>query len=345
MTTVALQPLPWQQTLWVELTALAMQGRLAHALLIAGPAGIGKRHFARALTAFLLCEQRSGYACGQCRACAQLAAATHPDANLLSVDGHVALTLAASEPPDTMLIHWEPRPDSKRKDISIGAVHSAIEQLTQISHYGGARVVLIEPADLLNESSANALLKLVEEPPKGTHLLFVCERPSQLKPTLRSRCQRIRMTTPRAELALDWLQQQQPDQQTGGDHTEALAEAGGAPLRALELMADDGLAQRRAWRELWMAVAKQKQDPLSAAAKVDKEQLPEHLRWASAWLLQLLRSAVQKGEVSAEHRESVDTMLAEVLEAQRRAAGTASAIFLLESLLVQWLRLGRKIVA
>lgn len=335
----ALQALPWQHALWLELTALTPQGRLAHALLLSGPAGIGKRHFARAFAAFLLCEQRRDHACGQCRACTQLAAGTHPDANLLSVDGHVALTLLGDEPPDTMLVHWEPKPDSKRKDISIGAVHSAIKQLTQISHYGGSRVVLIEPADLLNESSANALLKLVEEPPKGTHLLFVCERPSQLKATLRSRCQRIRMATPSTEVALGWLRQQ-----SGSDAGEALAEAGGAPLRALELVAGEGVAQRLAWRELWTAVARQQRDPLTAAASIDKDSLPEHLRWASAWLLQLLRSSVQQNPGSPELHEGLDTMLAEVLDAQRRATGTASPIFLLESLLVQWLRVGRKIV-
>jgi len=334
------RPLPWQQTLWLELTSLALQSRLSHALLLAGPAGIGKRHFARALAAFLLCEARSGYACGQCRSCTQMAAATHPDANLLSVDGHTALCLDPSGPPDAMLVHWEPRPESKRKDVSIGAVHSAIQQLTQVSHYGGARVVLIEPADLLNESSANALLKIVEEPPAGTHLIFISERPSQLKPTLRSRCQRIGMQPPTRELAIEWL-----EQQGGSAHAEALDEAGGAPLCALELSAGEGMAVRREWRDLWTAVARQQRDPITAAATIDKALLAEHLRWASQWLLQLLRSSVADSNAPSEHRQGLDLMLGEVLEAQRRAAGTASPQLLLESLLVQWLRVGRKVLA
>ncbi|HEY0975577.1 MAG TPA: DNA polymerase III subunit delta' [Solimonas sp.] len=333
-----LRPLPWQEALWLELTSLTLQSRLSHALLLAGPAGIGKRHFARAFAAFLLCEARSGYACGKCRACVQLSAATHPDASLLSRDGHVAISLQADAAPETALIHWEPRPESKRKDIAIGAVHSLIESLAQASHYGGQRVIVVEPADLLNESSANALLKIVEEPPAGTHLLFICERPSQLKPTLRSRCQRIRMVPPTTDEAIAWLQQQDATVDAA-----LLAEAGGAPLRALALADNDGVAQRRAWRELWTGVAQMKRDPISAAATVDKDSVVEHLQWASAWLLELLRQSLRQGRGA--NSENLDLMIGEVLDAQRRAAGTASPQLLLESLFVQWLRVGRAVLA
>ena len=120
----ALRPLPWQQEQWLELTALALSGRLHHALLLAGPAGVGKRHFARALAAFLLCEQKSGYACGSCRSCQQLAAGTAANASLLSVDGHLALCLGPR--PEQSLAHWEPDKDSKRKDIAIGAVRKVV---------------------------------------------------------------------------------------------------------------------------------------------------------------------------------------------------------------------------
>lgn len=330
-----LRPLPWQADLWLELTSLAIQKRLSHALLLGGPAGVGKRHFARALGAFILCEQRSGYACGRCRSCVQIAAGTHPDATRLSVDGHEGLTDSTASVPDTLLIHWEPRPDSKRREISIDAVHSATAQLTQVSHYGGARVVLVEPAELLNESSANALLKLVEEPPPGTHILFIAERPSLLKPTLRSRCQRIRFGLPEAAQSLQWAS----DSGEALD-AEALAEAHGAPLLARELQAGEGLQLRRQWQELWVAVARQKKDPLSAAGAIDKEHLVDHLGWAYGWLLRQLRDATQGG--AQERSEALGEMLGEVIEARRRATTTASPQLLLESLLVLWLRLGRR---
>lgn len=330
-----LRPLPWQSDLWLELSSLAMQQRLAHALLLSGPAGVGKRHFARALAAFILCERRSGYACGQCRSCLQIAAGTHPDATQISVDGHLSLTASPDSQPETLLIHWEPKPENKRREISIDAVHSAISQLTQMSHYGGSRVVLVEPAELLNESSANALLKLVEEPPAGTQILFIAERPSQLKPTLRSRCQRIRFSLPDPQMALDWAR----DQGLAVD-AETLEEACGAPLAARALLEDEGMALRRQWQELWIAVARQKKDPLSAAGAIDKEQLVEHLAWLYGWLLRQLRAAVGSG--AGERSEALGEMLGEVIEARRRAATTASPQLLLEALLVLWLRLGRR---
>lgn len=329
-----LRPLPWQDGLWLELSSLVLQRRLAHALLLGGPAGVGKRAFARALAAFILCEQRSGYACGRCRSCLQIAAGTHPDATQLSVDGHVGMTASAEARPDTLLAHWEPRPDSKRREISIDAVHSAISQLTQSSHYGGGRVVLVDPAEKLNESSANALLKLVEEPPAGTHIFFIAERPSLLKPTLRSRCQRIRFGLPDTEAAMRWAQ----DRGHAID-TDTLEQAGGAPLAAKVLAQGEGMALRRQWQELWIAVARQKKDPLSAAAAIDKEHLTDHLGWAYGWLLGQLRDSAAGGP--ATRSTALGEMLDEVISARRRAVTTASPQLLLESLLILWLKLGR----
>ena len=333
-----LRPLPWHNELWLELTALALQKRLSHALLLGGPAGVGKRVFARALAAFLLCEKRSGYACGQCRSCQQFAAGTHPDATELGVDGHVGMTAVADARPETLLIHWEPKPDSKRREISIDAVHSVITRLTQVSHYGGARVVLVEPAELLNESSANALLKLVEEPPPGTHILFVAERPSQLKPTLRSRCQRLRFALPDAGATLEWARERGLSLDA-----DTLDEARGAPLAAVALLDGEGMQLRRQWQELWIAVARRKKDPLSAAASIDKDQLVAHLGWAYGWLLRLLRESVS--EPTRDRSEALGEMLGEVIDARRRAATTASPQLLLESLMVLWWRLGRRVYA
>src|SRR3546814_10578755 len=85
MSAVALwRPLPWQEALWLELSSLVLQKRLPHALLLVGGAGVGKRWFARALTAFALCEKPSGYACGSCRSCTQLAVGSHPNAAVRS---------------------------------------------------------------------------------------------------------------------------------------------------------------------------------------------------------------------------------------------------------------------
>ncbi|MGH8456391.1 MAG: hypothetical protein ACRETE_05360 [Stenotrophobium sp.] len=108
--TDSLKPLPWQEQLWLRMTSQIPQGRLPHALLFAGPRGVGKRHYARALTAFVLCEARSSFACGECRSCKQFAAGQHPN-----------------------VFHVQRRVDEKtgkeKRDISIEQVRELGEQL------------------------------------------------------------------------------------------------------------------------------------------------------------------------------------------------------------------------
>lgn len=334
-----LRPLPWQQSLWLELSSQVLQERLPHALLLAGPDGVGKRWFARALIAFLLCEDRSGYACGRCRACIQLAVGAHPDALLLGTDGLLGLALTEDGRHEQALAHWQPddsrNEGRKRRDIAIDAARKLIERLFLSAHYGRARAALIEPADALNTNSVNALLKTIEEPPPATHLLLVSERPQSLPSTLRSRCQRIRFGTPSTEVAQAWL-----DAQLQRTESDALAAAHGAPLRALDLASGDELAQQRAWAELWTAVGRRRKDPVTAAASVDRDAAAAHLRWAFGWLQQRLReSVVQPGSNKGDPKAWMH-MLDEVIEANRLAAGNAQMQLVLEGLFVQWLRLG-----
>lgn len=328
------RPLPWQDQLWLEWSSRALARRLPHALLIVGGVGIGKRWFARALVAFALCEQPSGYACGSCRSCVQLGVGSHPNASKLGVDGHLGLAITADGSAEQGLVHWAPKEDSKQRDIAIGAARNLIERLSFSSHYGGERFTLIDPADGLNNNSVNALLKTIEEPPAGMHLLLVTERPQALTATLRSRCQRLRMSCPEPDAARAWLRD------AGIRDDDALDFALGAPLRAAALASRDGVALRRQWAELWAAVASQKKDPLSAATAVDKELVVEHLQWAQQWLGAQLRESLLAGGAAA-RAEAIAQMAQDVVEAQRRVAGNAQPQLLMESLLIRWLRLAR----
>lgn len=330
------RPLPWQQALWIELTAQILQTRLSHALLLSGPQGVGKRWFARALVAFLLCEQRSGYACGRCRSCQQLAVGAHPNASLLGPDGLVGLALTATGQHEQGLVHWQPDAERKRRDISIEAARKLIGQLALASHYGGARTALIDPADALNSNSVNALLKTIEEPPAATHLILIGERPQSLPATLRSRCQRIRFAAPAADAASAWLRTQ-----GAHDDEQALQAAHGAPLRALDLGKGDALAQQREWAELWTAVGRRRKDPVAAAATIEREAVGEHLRWAWSWLYAQFRSAVVARNADTAAVRAWTQVLDEVTEANRLVVGNAQPQLLLESLFVQWLRLAQ----
>src|SRR3546814_2251489 len=99
---------------------------LHDALPTCGGHGVGKRWFARALTAFALCEKPSGYACGSCRSCTQLAVGSHPNAAVLSVDGHLGLAMTEDSVAEQGLIIWQPKPESKRRDIPIDGARSQI---------------------------------------------------------------------------------------------------------------------------------------------------------------------------------------------------------------------------
>jgi DNA polymerase-3 subunit delta' len=332
------KPLPWQSALWLDLTALVLQQQLPHALLLQGPAGIGKRWFARALAAFLVCENRSGYACGSCRSCVQLAVGAHPNALLLGTDGLLGLALTPSGQHSQGLIHWQPEAERKRRDISIDAARMLIDRLGVSSHYGHQRVAIVDRADALNTASVNALLKTIEEPPAGTQLMLISERPQALPATLRSRCQRIRFTAPDSEVARQWL-----TQQLGRDDADALVHGHGAPLTALALASGDGVSLRHAWRETWLAVARRRQDPVAAAASVDRDTLAEHLQWAWSWIAQQFRDAVVQGS-DVSQRDAYEQMLREITDALRLSGGNAQPQLLLESLLVSWLRVGPRIV-
>lgn len=211
-------PYPWQTRQWAQLKSQIGQGRLPHALLICGVPGLGKAAFALALAKAVLCERPTaeGYACGGCRSCALYVAGTHPDRMLV-------------------------QPESPEKPIRIDAVRELIDFLTLSPSLHGRRVVVVQPADALNVFAANSLLKTLEEPAPSALLILVSDRPASLPATVRSRCQLLRFGAPDTAEAHAWLHGRLGDDARA---TIALARAGGAPLRALELADETALAGR-----------------------------------------------------------------------------------------------------
>ncbi|HUP92069.1 MAG TPA: hypothetical protein VM074_07465 [Solimonas sp.] len=312
----SLMPLPWQQERWLEVTALVLQGRLPHALLLTGSRGTGKRHFARALAAFILCEARSGYACGRCRSCEQWLAGSHPNFSVLKLE-------------------IDEKTGKLRRDISIEQVRTLIERLVLTSHYGQQKIALVDPADVLSRGAASALLKTIEEPPPGTQMMLLAERPAELLATLRSRCQKLRFGLPPAEQAQAWLAGRHP-----ADAADALVAARGAPLLALEWIETQALQRHRDWREAVQAVAQGKRDPLGAAAAVAKEDAGPFIEWWIGWLTDRLRDSVRgAGQLPA---AGLHALLGEALEGRRHLGQNANPQLLLESLLILLWRVGRE---
>lgn len=212
--------LPWHAEHWARLQARRQRDALPHALLLVGPAGLGKRAFAQRFVQSLLCNvPAAGEACGYCRSCLLMAAGSHPD-----------------------LIHlsYGLRKDGvQRSEIVVDQIRELSSRLAMSSQFGGWQVVTIDPADAMNTAAANALLKTLEEPAAQTMLILVADAPGRLPQTIRSRCQRIEFHLPPAEQALAWLQAE-----AVADAGVALVAAGGNPGLA-KLWAEQGaLAQR-----------------------------------------------------------------------------------------------------
>ena len=152
------------------LARLIARDRLPHALILAGLPGCGRRTLARAIAAALLCQERvAGDACGACASCRLVAEDTHPDL--------VALP------------H-----DSDGDDLGVELVRSAVVEGAQQSPLlGSQRVFILPGAERLGLPAANALLKVLEEPPPGTYLLMTVASEAQLLKTIRSRAQLIRL--------------------------------------------------------------------------------------------------------------------------------------------------------
>ncbi|MES2884691.1 MAG: DNA polymerase III subunit delta' [Pseudomonadota bacterium] len=322
-------PLPWQAAQWQAVTAAQTRGQLHHAWLVSGSEGVGKKSFVRAWTAALLCEKPDGQqqACGLCNSCKMLASGGHPDAHLLSNDGHLGLASEASLQSEDGLSYWTPKSSSMRRDIAVDAARSLIDKFSITSHRGGMRVVVIHPASDMSDATANALLKTIEEPPARTVLMFVTVFPQALKQTIRSRCQQLRFATPAKGEALSWLYGAHPDADA-----LLLAEAGGAPLKASAWLASGEAKRRALWRNTLQQVAERRSDPLQAAADLarDKGEAGQVLR---LWQVQMQEQLRDGGVWSARH-ESFHAMLLDGL--RRLEDHNANAQLLFESLLLRW---------
>ncbi len=161
------------------------RGRIASAYLFAGEDGIGKRSVALAFAASLNCrepQENEGRldACGKCSSCIKIENDTHPD--VLVVE---PLTN------DILICQIRPGKDRDKCDQEGYIKPRVVEMLAFKSFEGGFKVVIVDQAERMNNSAANAFLKTLEEPPEGSVIILVSSQPDRLLPTIRSRCSRL----------------------------------------------------------------------------------------------------------------------------------------------------------
>jgi len=251
---------PWQNYTWKQL--LDLRAKLPQALLIHGPAGIGKQALAEVFTQILLCEASGELQapCGGCEGCRWFLAGSHPDFRRLEPEilARQRVSVEVEDQPATAAAKLQ----KASSEIKIDQVRELDAFLNLRSHRGGRRIVLVHPAEALNLNAANALLKGLEEPQADAHFILVSHRPARLLPTIRSRCLALPVAPPKPEEAVAWLKEARI-----ADGEQWLAFAGGAPLRAAGYANTSGEAVAR-YRQALRAL-----DYDALAAVNDREQL------------------------------------------------------------------------
>lgn len=247
-----------QEEVKKHLAKLLFENKLPHAIMFCGPQGAGKLPLALAFSQMLLCQQPSkDGACGTCSDCQMSSIWTHPD---LHFSFPIYKGKSSDKPvSDDFLQEWRERiSQSPYFDIEdwledIGAENQQItiyvqesdnlqRKLALKSSQGGRKVVVIWLPERMNEQTGNKLLKLIEEPPVGTHFLLVSQEPDLVLGTIQSRVQRINIPALSEETISKALQERHDMQQDDADLLAHIAQ--GSYTEALKRMQRDSEQQQ-----------------------------------------------------------------------------------------------------
>ena len=263
--------LPWHKEQWEKIIQTRLNNRMPHALLFSGPRGVGKTQFARYLASSIFCFSpvNDFIPCGKCKSCELFVAGNHPDICLIE-------------------------PEEEGKQIKVDQIRDLIDFINLKSQYEGYKIAIINPADAMNRSSANTLLKTLEEPPEQSILILLGHRPNLLPVTIRSRCQQIQFNSVYAEPARSWLAERIENRQPAD---ELLIMASGAPLAALEMIENNDIEKMKMVVSDLETLQLLKDDPVRIAEKWNKCGAARIFQWLLQLMGDLVRLKSSSGHV------------------------------------------------
>jgi len=289
---------------------MLVSDRLPGALLFAGEEGVGKKRFALEVARALNCRTpKDNEGCGVCSSCVRIAKLNYPQRD----DADEWTQIIWTDHPDVGLVV------APKRVLRVEQMRQIEKEANFRPFEGKARMFLIDEADKLNDASANALLKVLEEPPRTSHLILITARPAMLLPTILSRCQMIRFSPlAPAEIESHLIKVEKIDKKTAQIRARA---AGGSLGRALSGDLVTFTSQRKAMLKVLNALV------------------------VSEDRTQLLRSAEQLNEAQyrEEFEERLDVLETLIRDAWMLSLGVAPAQLVNEDLLEELEDVSRKL--
>jgi DNA polymerase-3 subunit delta' len=238
--------------------------RLHHAYIFVGPDGVGKRTVAYSLASAIHCSNGDNHACGQCEACLRIRDGNHPDIHSVGLE-------------------------TGKKEISIQQIRDLQQQLVFRSFSGKKKVVIIDPAQLLNYHAQNSLLKTLEEPPGDSLLILIANSTGNILSTIMSRCLHLYFPFLSLRLVAEVLVERK---KISADQASLLASLTRGSLGdALNSNANDLFDQRREWIERLCSLSGPNIHGVMALAEQvasDRELSLLFLEWIKRWYRDIL---------------------------------------------------------
>lgn len=241
---------PWLSEAWQGWQRQLAAQTFSNATLINAPEGMGAEQLVETFSHALMCTTNHSEPCGFCHGCDLIQSATHPD------------------------LHWI-RPEKQGKAITVEQVRAVNRLAQESSQLSGFRLIIITPAEAMNESAANALLKTLEEPAEKCIFVLLTHQINQLLPTIISRCQQLTIPEAPPSLVVDWLAHECQEKVP----SFAVHLNGNAPLLTRQFIVDGQLKEYQKLEQLFIASLQGDIHASLACAKLISSDALPRLRW------------------------------------------------------------------